>query len=56
MTEINKYKQIIKLNPITAIEYSSCYNTKCYVQKKLFLFINVNYSNDIQCYSINVLP
>ena len=24
MTENNKYKQIIELNPITAIEYSSC--------------------------------
>ena len=25
MTENNKYKQIIELKPITAIEYSSCY-------------------------------
>ena len=25
MTENNKYKQIIEFNPITAIEYSSCY-------------------------------
>ena len=25
MTENNKYKQNIELNPITAIEYSSCY-------------------------------
>jgi hypothetical protein len=27
MTENNKYKQIIEFNPITAIEYSSCYNS-----------------------------
>ena len=27
MTENNKYKQIIEFNPITAIEYSSCYKT-----------------------------
>ena len=27
MTENNKYKLIIEFNPITAIEYSSCYKT-----------------------------
>jgi len=31
MTEINKYKQIIEFNPITAIEYSSCYNLAVFV-------------------------
>jgi len=30
MTETNKYKQIIELNLITAIEYSSCYKQAKY--------------------------
>jgi len=30
MTENNKYKQIIEFNQMTAIEYSSCYNSFFY--------------------------
>jgi hypothetical protein len=33
MTENNKYKQIIKFNPITAIEYRSCYMMYYYGKK-----------------------
>ena len=34
MTENNKYKQIIEFNPMTAIEYSSCYNSFFFMSAK----------------------
>ena len=42
MTELNKYKQIIELNPITAIEYSSCYKTAVMRSALFFNTILIN--------------
>jgi site-specific DNA-methyltransferase (adenine-specific) len=45
MTENNKYKQIIKFNPITAIEYSSCY-------KPFFIMIYRDHFQNYKSYAI----
>jgi len=45
MTENNKYKQIIEFNPITAIEYSSCYNQFFMSLRKRYSVKSIDNSN-----------